>query len=414
MNPAAQKPALPVSSAELSSLIHELYATVTGPSKLTDFLERCCTFIGARLGSIVVWEMRTNTVRYVDACLLPRDAHEQYQRQYYATDPIKQALTLHPPRRFYLRHELVSDEEVRAHPYFTEWYKLLGYDDVCSAAIPLNEHYRCHLGFTRNIGDPPFTRQETDFLDLLLPHIERSLVLFNMLDRLTLMSDLAQEHLAQAGAGFIVLSEEGRVTYMNRIARAMLASGPVIHEQEGLIRIDDPQAQRRFSTMVRECIAVSKRPNMMTGGAVSVPRPDGPALGIMVLPYRTHATYLRTTSDDSRRATVTLFDPARPRLDPPAILRQLYRLSASEVQVCWRLANGETLEEIATSLNIGKETVRSQLKRIFVKTGTSRQSELVRLVLVGPALWATVPSSLMQSSHSVSAKSNPFGSVLVK
>ena len=103
-----------------------------------------------------------------------------------------------------------------------------------------------------------------------------------------------------------------------------------------------------------------------------------------------------------------------PRLDPPAILRQLYRLSASEVQVCWRLANGETLEEIATSLNIGKETVRSQLKRIFVKTGTSRQSELVRLVLVGPALWATVPSSLMQSSHSVSAKSNPFGSVLVK
>lgn len=253
-----------MSSAELSSLIHELYATVTGPSKLTDFLERCCTFIGARLGSIVVWEMRTNTVRYVDACLLPRDAHEQYQRQY-ATDPIKQALTLHPPRRFYLRHELVSDEEVRAHPYFTEWYKLLGYDDVCSAAIPLNEHYRCHLGFTRNIGDPPFTRQETDFLDLLLPHIERSLVLFNMLDRLTLMSDLAQEHLAQTGAGFIVLSEEGRVTYMNRIARAMLASGPVIHEQEGLIRIDDPQAQRRFSTMVRECIAVSKRPNMMTG-----------------------------------------------------------------------------------------------------------------------------------------------------
>lgn len=396
MNRAAKKPALPVSSSEFSALVLELYTAVTGPSKLTDFLERCCNFIGARLGSIVVWELRTNSVRYVDACSLPRDAHEQYQRQYYSTDPIRHALMRQPPRRFYLRHELVSDEEVRTHPYFTEWYKLLGYDDVCSAAIPLNEHYRCHLGFTRNVGDPRFTHQETDFLDLLLPHIEQSLTLFNVMDRLTLMSDLAQEHLAQAGAGFIVLNEEGRVTYTNRIARAMLTSNSVIHEHEGLIRIDDRQAQTRFNTLVGECIAVSKYPIAMTGGAVSVPRPDGPALGIMVLPYRTHATYLRTSSDNNR-ATVTLFDPARPRLDPPGILRQLYRLSASEVQVCWRLANGETLEDIAESMNIGKETVRSQLKRIFAKTGTSRQSELVRLVLVGPALWATVPPSLVQS-----------------
>ncbi|MBP8924238.1 MAG: helix-turn-helix transcriptional regulator [Pseudomonadales bacterium] len=396
MSRAAKKPVPPASFAELSALILELYTAVTGPSKLTDFLERCCNLIGARLGSIVVWELRTNTVRYVDASSLPGDAQEQYHRQYYSTDPVKHALMLHPPRRFYLRHELVSDEEVRTHPYFTEWYKLLGYNDVCSAAIPLNEHYRCHLGFTRNVGDPPFTHQETDFLDLLLPHIEQSLALFNVMDQLTLMSDLAQEHLAQAGAGFIVLNEEGRATYTNRIARAMLASNSVIHEHEGLIRIDDRQAQTRFNTLVAECIAIAKYPIAMTGGAVSVPRPDGPALGIMVLPYRTHATYLRTSSDNNR-ATVTLFDPARPRLDPPGILRQLYRLSESEVQVCWRLANGETLEDIAESMNIGKETVRSQLKRIFAKTGTSRQSELVRLVLVGPALWATVPPSLVQS-----------------
>ena len=343
-----------------------------------------------------MWELRTNTVRYVDACLMPAGVQEQYHREYYDTDPMKSALMRHPPRRFYLRHELVSDEEVRTHPYFAEWYKQLGYNDVCCASIPLNEHYRCHLGFTRNVGDPPFTHQETGFLDLLLPHIEQSLVLFNVIDRLTLMSDLAQEHLAQAGAGFIVLNEEGRVTFTNRIARKMLASNSVIHEHEGLIRIDDRHAQSRFATLVKECITVSKLPIAMTGGAVSVPRPDGPALGIMVLPYRTHATYLRTSSDNNR-ATITLFDPAHPRLDPPGILRQLYRLSTSEVQVCWRLANGETLEEIAGSMNIGKETVRSQLKRIFAKTGTSRQSDLVRLVLVGPALWATVPPSLVQS-----------------
>ena len=38
-------------------------------------------------------------------------------------------------------------------------------------------------------------------------------------------------------------------------------------------------------------------------------------------------------------------------------------------------------EELRRSL----ESVRSQLKRIYRKTGTTRQSELVKLVLVGPA-----------------------------
>ena len=34
---------------------------------------------------------------------------------------------------------------------------------------------------------------------------------------------------------------------------------------------------------------------------------------------------------------------------------------------------------------IGKETARSQLKSIFIKTGTKRQSELVSMLLASPA-----------------------------
>jgi len=49
------------------------------------------------------------------------------------------------------------------------------------------------------------------------------------------------------------------------------------------------------------------------------------------------------------------------------------------------IAACESLEDIARRHKRSLEAVRSQLKRVFRKTATSRQTELVRLVLSGPA-----------------------------
>jgi DNA-binding CsgD family transcriptional regulator len=49
------------------------------------------------------------------------------------------------------------------------------------------------------------------------------------------------------------------------------------------------------------------------------------------------------------------------------------------------LAGGIDPKEAAAQLEVALSTVRSQLKSIFAKTDTSRQSELVRLLLLGPA-----------------------------
>ena len=46
-------------------------------------------------------------------------------------------------------------------------------------------------------------------------------------------------------------------------------------------------------------------------------------------------------------------------------------------------AGGHSLEEAAGHRGVTMNTARSQLKQIFFKTGTSRQSEVVRLVLTG-------------------------------
>jgi DNA-binding CsgD family transcriptional regulator len=44
------------------------------------------------------------------------------------------------------------------------------------------------------------------------------------------------------------------------------------------------------------------------------------------------------------------------------------------------------VDEIAEALDVGVATVRTHVQRLLAKTGTRRQSELVRLLVSGPWL----------------------------
>lgn len=376
---------------ELSSLLHRLYAGITDPTRAGEFFAACCKRVGAQTGAVAVCELPTRRWRYIDFYPGNPEGSQHYQEQYATHDPVVPALLAHPPRRFYTLRELVSEEQIRANPYFTEWHAQFGLEELCAARIPMADQYSLHVTFLRVRGAPPFGRRELDLLDLLLPHMEQAMALHNQVDRLTVLADMAQEYLAQSGTGIVLLTEDGRVTFVNRVAERTLTDPVFSQGGTGEIRLADPALQGRLEGLVNSCITLARRPGVMPGGVMSAPRTGAPPIGIMVLPYRNH-TGLRTGLATASRAVLVIYDPLHPRLEPPAILRELYGLTDSEVQVCWRLVNGESVEEIAAAQAVSRETVRSQLKRVFTKTGTSRQAELVRLLLIGPALWAHIPS----------------------
>jgi DNA-binding CsgD family transcriptional regulator len=62
------------------------------------------------------------------------------------------------------------------------------------------------------------------------------------------------------------------------------------------------------------------------------------------------------------------------------LLRGLHGLTPAEAELVGQLARGRSLEEAARARGVSINTVRSQLKQVFSKTGTSRQGELVQLV----------------------------------
>lgn len=72
---------------------------------------------------------------------------------------------------------------------------------------------------------------------------------------------------------------------------------------------------------------------------------------------------------------------ADPLNDVSALLRTRYRCTARESALTEALLSGASLSDAAASLDITVHTARTHLKRVFRKTGTNRQSQLLRLLL---------------------------------
>jgi DNA-binding CsgD family transcriptional regulator len=64
-----------------------------------------------------------------------------------------------------------------------------------------------------------------------------------------------------------------------------------------------------------------------------------------------------------------------------AFLRNRFDLTPAEARLVVQVVTGISLKSSAKALGVSYETVRRQVKSVFHKTGTHRQSELVLTVL---------------------------------
>src|SRR5690606_3801767 len=72
--------------------------------------------------------------------------------------------------------------------------------------------------------------------------------------------------------------------------------------------------------------------------------------------------------------------PEKQRTAPPHVLKQAFALTEQEAAIAALLCEGHSLREISEATGRSYETVRTHMKSILQKTGTSRQGELIALV----------------------------------
>ena len=187
----------------------------------------------------------------------------------------------------------------------------------------------------------------------------------------------------------VILSDEAlTVSHTNRTAEAILGmcDGLTLERDRRLYA-----ARRQQTAELRELVKARSRSSgaARAGAAMAIIRPSGrPSLSLLVSALGCEDVRERHcpcavifVSDPDRRVTTTL-----------DLLRRLYGLTRAEASLASVLMQGTSVEHACASLGISTNTARTHLKRIFSKTGTARQGELISLLLCSPAVMNSEPS----------------------
>lgn len=374
--------------AEFSRLLLLVHRIAAEPQSVRQMLDAVIEIMDARHASLGICDSTGQRLHFLQSRPYRADQVQDYESAWGRHDPLRCAVLAAEPGRFLCKNVLVPSAVQREHPYFRDWCAAQGFEHLFIAHLPLDNDQHCVVACMRSADQPRMSPKEIAFMDSLLPHLRHALVLGRHAERLQVFSDIGQNRLQHAGQGVLVLDGEGRVAFMNSVGSGMLQDARIFRSPVGRLALVDAAKAARFEDLLRQCIALSSSRSILGGGALAVPRERLAPLVVSVLPYR-HMDVLSTHVSALARAIVTLFEPAAPLADSRKSLCEFYGLTPTEADVCWRLGNGDSVERIAQEAGISRETVRSQLKRVFAKTGTHRQSDLVRLVLAGPVAWVS-------------------------
>ena len=227
-----------------------------------------------------------------------------------------------------------------------------------------------------------FVREREDFssaavatLSAIAAHLTAGLKTLAALIEQRLQVALAQSALQRLGIGQMAFDATGRVMAADAHADALLSfvpePGPVPGRRLQLVPAISQALENACAAIATERVSSVPLPLDMHGGLwmllrkadLSLQPPCALPAAVGVL-----RTYKREDAAKARHA-----------------MAMIYRLSTNEASLAHQLTLGDTIVEAGRQLSLTPETSRSYSKRIYAKTGTSSQADLVRLILTGLA-----------------------------
>jgi DNA-binding CsgD family transcriptional regulator len=238
------------------------------------------------------------------------------------------------------------------------------------------------IGLLRTAEEPEFTQGQRQALSSLSRHLGRMALFRDVMARERARYDQVACLLERLPIPLVMLDTSGRAVYMNRFASDLIRRGDGLTlRQDGTIGADTSAA----SLELRRAFA------RLTGDHARAPLPE-PALQVTIqrrgcpLPLVCTISRIDVSIDVSgvgsqdAMLAMMITDPRKSGGREWGDFAAAYQLTRAEARLVALLAEGLGLFEAAEQLGISRNTARTHMRSIHSKVGTSRQTDLVRLL----------------------------------
>jgi DNA-binding CsgD family transcriptional regulator len=368
-----------------SALLASLYGVLDDQERWPEFLRELCDFVGTTFASLVSCAFDPPVIMRSFLWGLSDEDAREYIKSWVARDPWAGNADISDlvPGTVARGEEFCPDEELEKNEAYVGFLKARNMHYGAGAFLFKNDRIATVLSVSRSKQVGSLTERELDRIRSLVPHLQRVLRIQDETTNLATQLDILRLLFDQTAVGLIFLDQSGAVLAVNNRARAVMDSGGLLCAKDRVLRSSCQSCDIALRQEIRR--ALDPFENKADGEILTLgpQRSDhatgGPALRLLVVPTRPGERL--TPSSGSPAAIVHIIDPAAAPWIDRETLRRIFLLSKAEAAVAASLACGLSVAETAECLHVSHHTVRSHLKTLFLKTGTTQQSALVSLIL---------------------------------
>lgn len=257
----------------------------------------------------------------------------------------------------------------KKYPYFAEYWHKFDCKNAIGTMIDMPDNLRAGICSPRNSSIGPYTQLERYEFELIRKSFNQSMLTSQKLQQIGLQSPELETTINLLNKPVFIVDQYAKILYSNDHGKQQLNTKSIVKEINGNLEPVFKQMRSSFiSSISRVC-----NESITDDKSLSRKTQLGP-VEILILPVQKNA--INDLFYFPKALVIINIDS----LSSIKIIKKLYHLTHAEFEVLKLIINGNSIKKMTQIRNTSKDTIKSQLKSIYRKTGKKDMESIRSLI----------------------------------
>ncbi|MCB5409952.1 helix-turn-helix transcriptional regulator [Pseudogemmobacter faecipullorum] len=346
-------------------LVPLIYACLLGEAHWADFIRRLAVLADVECTTLFFHDSQCGKGAVTLQSGIPDEAQREYLSHYGALNPWMWQVGRTPVGTAIVGEQLVARDKFHRTEYYNDFLRRFDQETGVGVTIERTESRFMLLSTLSGDVDEERNAARARLLSRLAPHLRRASEFYRRNQLSGIGADLTDWLSETGGAGFALVDPVGRASHISILAEKYLSDGQAAYlAPNATLRFRNPGIQSALQQMQlgpRDVLPITHQDN---------------GFHITLMPVGQNEGNLAFCG----QTVAVVFTPALVRTAPQVLeFARRFGLTPAETRVLTAILDGQRPAEIAAAASLSVETVRSQLKSVFSKTGSNGQPQLIRM-----------------------------------
>jgi DNA-binding CsgD family transcriptional regulator/PAS domain-containing protein len=362
-------------------IIDLFYRAILDPTNWSEALQRVAGLMHCESASIILYDRNSGQAALSHSFGTAEETLAAYHAYYCKCDPGLDAIRKVAVGDWYLDRRELGMSFIRQSEFYNDFVHVCGLQGIMTNRLVYTHGVEGGLSLQRAIGHRPFDQTDMELASGIIPHLQRVIAIHMKLQAAAHREACLNSMIDSINFAMLSVDRQAKVLHLNAAAERLIQQHRMIDVTSGELAMAGIAPHCLLQMIARAC---GEPPQ---AGIEMLRDEQGfPCMQLVVTPLaQEEAGGVSDLGGPYALVVLKPLDAAGPVSEP--LLHELYGLTPAESRLSVLLLQGASVGEAAELACVSLNTVRTQLKSVFAKTGTRRQADLVRKLSLLSSLW---------------------------